>query len=166
MPEVSPLVLTITALLVGGVAIGLLAKPLIRTLFGGETFVEIDGQAKPKAEPKAEPGAKSETPAKPGVTAKDGLLKRFQAPVGTASPARTEAETQPDAKPEARPVAEAKLDAEPQLQTAAAAAAPLSTATFAPEQLNPAASLARRKRRPGASLTPFRAMAGALVKKK
>ena len=107
MSEISPLVLIPAALLGGVVIVWLLIKLLGRGLFRGETFVEIEGQAKPAAA------------------------------------------------------------AQPQATTAAtvAATSPASTVTFAPDQLNPASALASN-RRPGASLAPFRAMAGAMVKKK
>ena len=177
MPEIPPLVLIATVALVGVVAVGLLARPLIRALLGGETFVEIEGQVQPKADPKAKtqaspkaqpqtraqaqpkPKAKTKAQDQPGTSAKPGTRPVVPQPGAEAQPAAAPTPTAAVAPPEAPTTAAAQ-------PLAATTPPPLSTATFAPEQLNPAAALARKKRRPGASLTPFRTMAGALVKKK
>lgn len=178
MPEIPPLVLIATVALVGVVAVGLLARPLIRALLGGETFVEIEGQVQPEADPKAKTQAspKAQPQTRAQAQPKPKAKTRAQDQPGTsAKPGTRPVAPKPgpeEAQPAAAPTPAAAV-APPEAPTTAAAQPlaattppPLSTATFAPEQLNPAAALARKKRRPGASLTPFRTMAGALVKKK
>ena len=86
-----------------------------------------------------------------------------------------EAKPAPPSQPKAQaPAAPAAVSDQARLTTAEAIAAelraaqealpPPSTATFAPESLNPANALPRRRRRAGANLAGFKAMGASLVR--
>ena len=92
----------------------------------------------PKAIPQAEPGpAKADSPAAPAAA---------QPAAATAAPSLTTAEA---------------IAAE--LRAAQEARPPVSTASFAPEALNPANAVPSRRRRAGANLAGFKSMASGLL---
>lgn len=92
----------------------------------------------PKAIPQTEPGpAKAGSPATPAAA---------QPAAATAAPSLTTAEA---------------IAAE--LRAAQEARPPVSTASFAPEALNPANAVPSRRRRAGANLAGFKSMASGLL---
>ena len=92
----------------------------------------------PKATPQPEPGpAKADSPAAPAAA---------QPAAATAAPSLTTAEA---------------IAAE--LRAAQEARPPVSTASFAPEALNPANAVPSRRRRAGANLAGFKSMASGLL---
>ena len=111
-----------------------------------------------------------------GDDASSGTTKPVTLAVREPKPTPTTA-TQPAARAEApsqaAPAAQAAA-AQPMLTTAEAIAAelraaqeslpPPSTATFAPDSLNPANALPRQRRRAGANLAGFKAMGAGLLR--
>lgn len=158
---------------------------MVFKLFKGNGFLHIfddDGAKKPvavvpeplKAAPAAQPPAAkpptAEAPARRQPSEK-GLLKKLarkEAPVAVVAPAAKAASAPASALEPAEPVAGVLTTAEAIAAQRAAeqASRPVaSLTTFAPANLTPGGALPRRRKRGGANLAPFRAVAASLFRK-
>ncbi|MFM7648680.1 MAG: hypothetical protein ACKO50_11575 [Cyanobium sp.] len=120
-------------------------------------------------------GQAAPAPAPVQVAVREPASAASAAPVAAPATARTEAKTEARADVKAgSAAAAAAAPAKPMLTTAEAIAAELraaqearpapSSATFAPDCLNPANAIASRRRTAGANLAGFKAMAADLFK--
>lgn len=128
-------------------------------------FLDLSSQdARPVTVPISQPKPAQAEPSPVGATA----------PAGIAQPAPASATNAP-ARPATAPAASGAASSGPVLTTAEAIAAELRAAqaakpapsltTFAPEALNPANAMPLRRRRAGANLAGFKAMAKSMTGK-
>ena len=137
-------------------------QPISAMVFNskGKFFLNLDEKA--AAQPvTVAPVAK----AAPKATAKSEGKPKAAAPVSIQAPASSSATTEAAAAPQGQVLTTAEAIAA-ELAAAQAARPAAVEATFAPDCLTPGTALPMRRRRGGANLAGFRAMAGGLFGKK
>jgi hypothetical protein len=136
----------------------------------GKFFLKLDEKA-PATPVTVAPVAEPAKPA-PKQAAKAEVSLLVAAPQGTAPTAAksVEAPAAADAAASAQPAASTSLTTAEaiaaELAAAQAARPAVSSATFAPDCLTPGSALPMRRRRGGANLAEFKAMAGSLFGKR
>jgi hypothetical protein len=139
-------------------------QPISAMVFNskGKFFLNLDEKA--AAAPVTVAPVKQPAPAKPAAT-KGAAQPSIQAPAATAAATSATPSAADNAAPQGKVLTTAEAIAA-ELAAAQAARPAAVDATFAPECLTPGGALPMRRRRGGANLAGFRAMAGGLFGKK